>query len=370
MEHDSHWSDKAAQVITAVLVMVLLRFEGKERSLNSVQEIISDQDLLMNTGTVLRQMGGMPARLGAQLKTLFQPGPAAVLTKEGASVISVAGRHLSFLDSDLVSAAVASSTFDPNILLVPGTTLYVQIPPEQLEAAKGLLRCWLSTLVRVVGAVPVKGNEVLFLIDEASALGSLPALEEALVRGRSAGVRLLLAYQSDSQVQSAFKDKPSLLYDNCSVQIYLGASSYETAERLSKSLGEWTQVVEGFNTNESSSFSHSIGQSSSESRQAGRGSGLNYSVNGRALLRPDEILTLDDNLLITLMRGMPPVLARRIKYYSDPAFSKGVQVRRKVGWWLLMAAAIGLIVWSLSGKVFYHSIEPKVKEVFSGWKNR
>ena len=48
---------------------------------------------------------------------------------------------------------------------------------------------------------------------------------------------MLLAYQSDSQVQTAFKDKPTLLYDNCTTQIYLGASSIETAERISKSLG-------------------------------------------------------------------------------------------------------------------------------------
>ena len=66
----------------------------------------------------------------------------------------------------------------------------------------------------------------MVLIDEASALGSLAAVEEALVRGRSAGVRMLLAYQSDSQVQTAFQDKPTLLYDNCTTQIYLGASSH------------------------------------------------------------------------------------------------------------------------------------------------
>src|SRR5208337_1541838 len=108
------------------------------------------------------------------------------------------------------------------------------------------LRCWFSTLVRVIGAVGnERDGEVLFLIDEASALGSsLPALEEALVRGRSAGCRMVLAYQSDSQITAAVKGKPTLLYDNASTQIYLGApSSYETAERLSKTLGDWTQVV-------------------------------------------------------------------------------------------------------------------------------
>ena len=46
------------------------------------------------------------------------------------------------------------------------------------------------------------------------------------------------------QVRTAFRDKPTLLYDNCTTQIYLGASSIETAERLSRSLGEWTQVLE------------------------------------------------------------------------------------------------------------------------------
>src|SRR5262249_14245049 len=146
--------------------------------------------------------------LGNQVEGLFENG-SDELTKEGASVLSTASRHLSFLDSDLVAKAVNTSTFDPAELRKPGITLYLQIPPDQLDAQKGLLRCWVSTLVRVIAAV---GNEwdgeTLFLLDEASALGSLPALEEVLVRGRSAGVRLLLAYQSDSQIRTAFKDKP------------------------------------------------------------------------------------------------------------------------------------------------------------------
>ena len=144
-------------------------------------------------------------------------------------MLSTVTRHLAFLDSEQVARSVARSTFDPAVLLKPGTTLFLQIPPDQLEAQKGLLRCWISTLVRMIGAAGnERAGEVLFLVDEASALGSLSALEEALVRGRSAGVRMLVAYQSDSQVQAAFKDKPTLLYDNCTTQIYLGASSIET----------------------------------------------------------------------------------------------------------------------------------------------
>jgi type IV secretion system protein VirD4 len=151
----------------------------------------------------------------------------------------------------MVADSVESSTFDVCCFLEPGVTLYLQIPPDQLEAQKGLLRCWVSTIIRAIGSTGSgETSEVLLILDEASALGGLAAVEESLVHGRSVGVRMLLAFQSDSQVRTAFRDKPRLIYDNCDVQIHIGgANSYETAERLSKCLGDWTQTVEGYGEN-------------------------------------------------------------------------------------------------------------------------
>jgi type IV secretion system protein VirD4 len=352
-ESDPHWNAKAVQLITAVLVLVLLRFHGQDRTLITVQEIISDPELLRAAVRVLQSMGGIPARLGAQITTLFDKQGGG-LTKEGAGVLSTATQHLSFLDSDLVARSLSKSTFDPKALKKPGTTLFLQIPPEQLEAQKGLLRCWVSTLVRLIGSIGnEQESEVLLLIDEASALGnSLPALEEALVRGRSAGVRILLAYQSDSQIKAAFPDKPTLLYDNCGTQIYLGAaSSYETAERLSKSIGDWTQVVESYSENESHSRQRSHESSSGGSSQSTWGSSTSYSENGRALLRPEEILTLDNDCLIVLQRGLPPILAKRVKWYQEPEFNgsarrQRVPMRLSLRWRLIVAVILGFLVWA------------------------
>jgi type IV secretion system protein VirD4 len=348
-EHDPHWNDKAVQVITAILVLVLMRFEGEDRSLNSVQEIASDPKMLASAADKLREMEGIPARLSNQLKTLFDGEQAGILSKEGAGVLSTVARHLAFLDSELVARSVARSTFGPAALLKPGTTLFLQIPPDQLEAQKGLLRCWISTLVRLIGAAgDERAGEVLFLIDEASALGSLTAIEEALVRGRSAGVRVLLAYQSDSQVKAAFKDKPTLLYDNTGLQIYLGASSIETAERISRSLGEWTQVLESFGENNSRSWNEG---GPSQGHQVNQGSSFNYSVNGRNLLKPEEILNLNDNYLIAFQRGLgAPILARRIKYYQDRDFKQATAIGAGTEvLWGLLAAAVALVVWALIG---------------------
>ncbi len=173
---------------------------------------------------------------------------------------------------------------------------------------------------------------MLVLLDEASALGSsLPALEEAAGAGRgSAGGKseLVLAYQSDSQIRAAFKDKPTLLYDNCSTQIYLGAaSSYETAERLSKSIGDWTQVVKNVGDNES--YSWQQGGGSQSGGQRSRGSSQSYSVGGRALLRPEEILKLSNDYVIALLRGMSPILAQRVKWYQDRDFNPAAPKQRK-----------------------------------------
>ena len=156
-------------------------------------------------------------RLGNQILGLFAPNEqgAMRLTREGSRVMSTVARYLAFLDSELVACAVNHSTFQPSDLLRPGITLFIQIPPDLLDAQKGLLRLWVASLIREVAR---DGNEaqgeVLFLLDEAAALGGLAGLEEVLVRGRSAGCRVLLAYQSESQVRAAFKDKPTLISDN------------------------------------------------------------------------------------------------------------------------------------------------------------
>jgi type IV secretion system protein VirD4 len=336
-EPDPHWGESGVMVICGILVFVLVRLEGPDRNLNAVREITADPALLEAAAQKLIEMGGIPARMGHHIQGMQD--------KEKSGVMSTVARHLAFLDSELVSAAVASSTFDAaSDLCRPGTTLYIRIPPDQLEAQRGLLRCWLGMLIRLIGAAGSESSEVLFLIDEASALGSsLPAVEEALVRGRSAGVRLLLAYQSDSQVRAAFKEKPTLIYDNTDAQIYLAPNGYEMAERLSKMLGDQTIVVESAGENESTSRQTS-GQG--ESGQTSTSWSRNWSEIGRALARPEELLTMSPDFLLVFLRGMNPMALRRVKWYADPLFG-AASLSPPPLWWLLLFACLGLMGWAL-----------------------
>jgi type IV secretion system protein VirD4 len=335
-ETDPHWNENAVVVITALLVLVLLRFEGQERSLNTVRNIACNQELLAGAVEELKALGGIPARMGHQVEGFKD--------KEKSGILSTVGRQLCFLDSESVARSLSHSTFSVNDLLKPGVTLFLQIPPEFLDAQRNLLRCWVATLVREIGRSGSK-HEVLCLLDEASALGALPSLEEGLIRGRSAGVRLLLAYQSDSQVKAAFKDKPTLIHDNCSTQLYLAPNSLETAQKISGMLGSYTQVLDNYSENEGRSWQHS-GVSTNAGVNINRGSGNSYSVAERPLLRPEECLQLDRSLLIAFVENVPPILCRRLLYWSDPAFRGGPMPASALARWLFLAGLF-FLAWAV-----------------------
>ena len=72
----------------------LARIEAYDRAgwnLNSVREIVSDSALLDSATAQLCAMGGIPARMGNQLRGLQD--------KERSGVLSTVGRHLAFLSA-------------------------------------------------------------------------------------------------------------------------------------------------------------------------------------------------------------------------------------------------------------------------------
>jgi type IV secretion system protein VirD4 len=140
-----------------------------------------------------------------------------------------------------------------------------------------------------------------------------------------------------------------VLLDNTE-QIYFGIQSYETAERVSKMLGTATNVLESANESESRSWQRSGGNPQGDGVTVNRSYGKNWSEHGRELLRPEEVLTLHGDYLLAFLRGLPPILARRVKFFEDSEFKATRATRRVIGglvWWVLFTSAAGLIVGSI-----------------------
>jgi len=343
-DRDPFWNNSAVMLITATITATLLLMDEKSRNLSTVREMITDPEIFQEVIKRLQGLGGIPARLGNQLARQAQS------EKEAAGVISTASTHSSFLDSEMIASAVNTSTFSADVLLSPGTTIYFILPVEQLDAQRNFLRLVVSTLLRHVMRHGVKrGGEVLFLLDEAASfVTGLEALSQALVLGRGRGIKLYLFWQTAEQAQVAFKDRPNLVNDNCDARIYFGVNSFPTAELVSKTLGNHTMVIESVNENESSSSSSASGPEGATTYQTGWSRGFNLSEHGRALLDPSEVMqTLSGELLIAFIKGTPPILARRIKFFADPFFRhvSSSKVPLPIFWWLLLAIVLALLIW-------------------------
>ena len=142
-EKDPHWNDQAANVITGLLALITARFQGQERSLSSLREIVTDPELFQQSILHLREMGGVYARLAGVMAQLED--------KERAGVLSTVNRHTTFLDSDAILKSTSRSSFDARQLLDGNMTIYLILPPHQLEAQSRWLRLVITALIRLIG---------------------------------------------------------------------------------------------------------------------------------------------------------------------------------------------------------------------------
>jgi len=339
-EKDPHWNDQAANVITGLLAFILSRIRQGERNLSSLRELVTDAGACESAIELMRGMGGVFARLAGVIAQLEE--------KEKAGVFSTVHRHTTFLDSEAVMGSVSTSSFDARELLKGNVTLYLILPPHQLEAQSRWLRLIIASLIRLIGREGMKdGKETLFVLDEAGQLGHMPPIDQGLTLLRSYGLKMAFFFQSLGQLSATFRGKEAVLLDNTE-QIYFGVNSYETAERVSKMLGDATIAVESANDGVSRSRQHQPGHQGSDN--VTRSSGRNWAVQARALMKPDEVLTMSSDYLLAFLRDIRPIAARRIKWYEEPQLGGETPCRPLPPlWWVLLAGAVGLVAWAVLG---------------------
>ena len=142
-ERERHWDDSAEACIAAVAATVVAYGEPHTRSLQTVRELLSHPksfELAVRLMTESDAWDRALAKLGGQL--LHFDG------KEKTSVLSSTLRHLRFLGSPVVAASTAASTFDPADLRRGKMTVFCILPPERAHAQSGLLRMWVSSMLR------------------------------------------------------------------------------------------------------------------------------------------------------------------------------------------------------------------------------
>ena len=320
-EIEVHWVESARIVLTAFIAFVCgCESDRSKRNLHTVRQFVTSRVAFANAITVMQQQPdaceGVIARLGNMLTWYVD--------RELGSVLSTVQRFTEFLDSPSIQRNTASSSFDPRILRTGKVSLYLCLPHDKVDTLAPLQRMWISTTLRLLtqGKADEK-NPVLFVLDEVAHLGRVEAIERAVTLLRGFGIRLFFAFQSIGQVREVYGDKADVILGNIGTQQYFSVNDYASAEAISNRIGETTISIQSVNRSTSRSRpTESVGPNSQPGTVSTTTS-TNYSDIGRKLIRPEEIMTLDEDVSLLFHNNRPVVATKLIRYYDHPAFRRG-----------------------------------------------
>ena len=146
-------------------------------------------------------------------------------------------------------------------------------------------------------------SEVLFVVDEAPIVGSMPSINDAIGIGRGYGIRLQFYFQSTGQLKTCFPDgQEHTLLSNTS-QIFFGVNDNATATLVSDRLGERTIVTESGGTGSGYSRQNTHAAQPSSSNGSSSNESHNWQQQARKLLKPEEVMALSPRSAITFVQG-------------------------------------------------------------------
>ena len=308
-EDDDHWRKRSVSILSGFILHVLDQYgdEPDRCNLATVDGLLSAplaelentlKGMLTSRQLVVRSVAG---RLLASLKT-----------EEGLNLLSNISKGTEIWGAGRVLGRLGrSSDFDLERDIAGQTaTLFLKVPEDMQAVYAPFMRVMVGLSLHAVARVGKAGvgdARPLFMLDEAAALGNIPELEEGMGHLR-AYARAVIVFQDLGQLKATYRKWQSVLA-NASCQVFFGVNDWDTAELVSKMLGERTVEAPTFGVN--------VGADTVLAHHQNVGVGQ----VGRRLLQPAEILRMGREKMVVFVRGLAqPVLADRLVYHADRRF--------------------------------------------------
>ncbi len=347
---NDHWAKTGFDLMTGIVLFVLLYDPIKDKSLATVQAILSDggpiRELAEQLADAAEEQDGGGKRMegSAAVMTAIRDTAHAILNdgladefsahgwraaaqaaqsflnkagNEASGVNSTALSFLSLYRDPIVAENTRVSDFTLESLMQQATSLYLVVSPSDKDRLKPLLRLILNQTVRRLtesmdfdasGGKSRYPHRLLLAIDEFPSLGKLDVFQEALAFIAGYGMKALLIVQDLSQLYAAYTKDESII-SNCHIRIAYAPNKIETAELLSKMAG--TATVEHTQRQYSGNRMAVVLQNVNTNEQ----------IVSRPLLTADECMRLPPEDELVFVAGHAPIYAKKIIYYKDPEFA-------------------------------------------------
>ena len=235
---------------------------------------------------------------------------AGLRSETATGIVMSVSQKLAFLHDPAVRRFTSADLNPPDFRRLANPDrpvgVYWEVHEEDVDLLKPLSSLFFTLLLHQLcqGSEPLRVPLVLFL-DEFAQVGRLPNFPHTIAVARGRGVSLVLGIQSLAQLDYLYgKAGGEIIRTNCGTKMVLPGLDQDTAEYISKALGE-TTVRQEYQSRRPEGWlvtSYSYGEHHTQ----------------RRLMTADEVRRIGDDEALVIVSNFRPMRVRRIHWDEPP----------------------------------------------------
>ena len=303
---DPYWDDMAEILLKALIYYLIATRPEEEQNLASCSELVRAANSNGGSNLLTELINQLPYDHPARMNyKSIEIAPE----KTYGSILSSLQSKLSKFDSKDIAEVTSTNTIDFEEIGNKKTAVYV-ISSDTHTAYDFLLTIFFSQMIQQLYDHADKNGGRLkvptyFILDEFANIGQIPDFDKKISTSRSKAISFSVILQNLDQLEAIYEKSYETIMGNCDTHVFLGSNSYKTVEYFSKALGEKTITRDNLSINRDKDFKR---QGYSDSDQ----------IMARALMTPDELRRMDNDLCIIYEKGLKPIKARKYYYFETP----------------------------------------------------
>lgn len=245
-------------------------------------------------------------------------------SREIASIISTAIGQLGFLDQPMIAAFLSKSDFDFAALRTAPTTVYLMLPPNELNTYPQFARLMVQSCLNALSVEPKEGDRsVLLILDEQAQLKRMESVSSAIALLRGYRVRIWSIFQDLSQIESLYGNRWESFVANAGIVQLFTTNDEKTAKYFSAKAGNCTGTAEAENEGQGQGFSTPNAPGQGGSRNQNTSFGKSRTPVGVPFLSPQAFYSLPDWQSVFFVRGARDTVPGLKQHYWTLDFLKG-----------------------------------------------
>jgi len=304
---DPFWDDSAEMLLKALIYYLIATRPEEEQNLASCAELVRAANTNGGSNLLTELISKLPYDHPARM---YYKSIEIAPEKTYSSILSTLQSKLGKFDSKEIAELTSTDTIDFDEIGNKKTAVYV-ISSDTHTAYDFLLTIFFSQLIQQLYDLADRSQGLklkvptYFILDEFANIGKIPDFDKKISTSRSRNISFSVILQNVDQLEAIYEKSYETIMGNCDTHLFLGSNSFKTVEYFSKALGEKTIGRDSVSIN--------------RDRQNWKtGKSVSDQVMARALMTPDELRRMDNDLCIIYEKGIKPVKANKFYYFKHP----------------------------------------------------